>query len=79
MDVLAAVPLQSAINAATAPRDRDRLRIKSCRGEIRRWFGWEGFLQFSEFMAGVYLSRFDRAGGIQILMTWIEITLKSVA
>jgi len=29
-------------------------------------------------MAAVYLSRFDRAGGVQILMTWIEITLKSV-
>jgi hypothetical protein len=66
--------------AAIAPSDRDRLRIRSCLGEIR-WFGREGFLQgfpeFSEFMAAVYLSRFqfDRAGGVQILMAWIGITL----
>jgi len=29
-DVFAAVPLQPAINAAVAPIERDRLRIRSC-------------------------------------------------
>jgi hypothetical protein len=73
VDVLAAVPLQPAIIAPIAPRDKDKLRIRSCWVEIQRCFRGDGFLQFSKFMAGIHLSRFqfDRAKEVLILMTWI--------